>query len=80
MSPISNKNRKDIGPSTRRPPGSNCDAVENDYEELVPLNPGRYLDGANSLVYMQPPSSPPRNCTHDCKHQKKKGFCSRSTK
>ena len=80
MSPISNKNSKDIGLSTRRPLGSNCDAVKNAYEELVPFNSSRYPDGENGLMYMRPPSSPPRNCTRDCKHQKKKGSCSRSTK
>ena len=68
MSPISDKNSKDIGPSTGRPPGYNCDTDENDYEKLVPFDPSRYPEGANGEIYMQPPSSPPRNCTHDRKH------------
>ena len=68
MSPISDKNGKDIGQSTGRPPGSNCDANKKDYKELVPFNPSRYPDGANGAIYMQPPSSLPRNRTHDHKH------------
>ena len=47
MSPISNNNSKDIGQPPGLHPGSNCDADENDYEELVPFNPRRYPDGAN---------------------------------
>ena len=79
MSPISNKHSKDISPSTGRPPGSNCDADENEYEELVRFDPSYYPDDSNGLMYMQPPSSPPRNSIHDYKHQKKKGSRSRST-
>ena len=80
MSPNSDKNSNDIGPSTERPPGSDRDADEGNCEELVPFNPSRYPDGANGSMYMRPPSSPPRNRTHVCKHQKKKGSRSRSKK
>ena len=80
MSPIFDENSKDIGQSPGLPPVSNCDANENDYDKLVPFDPSRYPDGANGAMYMWPLSSPPRNYTHDCKHQKKKGACSRSTK
>ena len=80
MSPISNKYSKEIGQPPGRPPGSNCDADENDYKELVPFDPRRYPDGANGAMYMRPPSSSARNCTHDRKHQKKKSSCSRSMK
>ena len=62
------KNSKDIGQSTGRRPGSNCDADENDYEELVLFDQSRYPDGENSAMYMKPLSSTPRNRTHDCKH------------
>ena len=79
MSPISNKNGKDIGQPPGRPPGSTCDADENYYDELVPFDPSRYPDGANGAMYMRPPLSPPRNRTHDRKHQKKKSSRSRST-
>ena len=72
MSRISDKNSKDTGPSNERPPGSDRDAVEDDYKELVPFDSSRYPDGENGLMYMRPPSSPPRSRTYDCKHQKKK--------
>ena len=49
-------------------------------DEYVPFYLNRYADGANALLYMRPPSSPPRNCTHDRKHQKKKGSRSRQNK
>ena len=42
-------------------------------DEHVPFDSNRYADGANALLHMRPPSSPPRNSTHDRKHQKKKG-------
>ena len=80
MSPNSDKNSNDIGPSTERTPGPDRDTVEDDCEELVPFDLSRYPDGENGLMYMRPPSSPPRSRTHVCKHQKKKGPCSRSTK
>ena len=65
MSTISNNNSKDIGQSPGRPPGSTCDADENDYDKRVPFDPNRYPDGANGAMYMQPPLLPPQNCTHD---------------
>ena len=68
MSPSSDNIGKDIGHPPGRPPGSTCDADENDYNKLVPFDPSRYPDGANGAMYMQPPLSPPRNCTHDRKH------------
>ena len=53
------------------------DVDEVDVEQNVPFNSSRYLDAANASLYMRPPFSPPRNCTHDKKHQKKKGSHSR---
>ena len=54
------------------------DSVVEDEHVLFDLN--RYADGANALLYMRPSSSPPRNRTHDRKHQKKKGSRSRQHK
>ena len=48
------------------------DANEVDFEEHVPINLRCYPDGTIALLYMRPPSSPLRNCTHDQKHQKKR--------
>ena len=59
-----------------RPPGNNND----DVEQRVPFDSNRYPDGANTLMYMEPPSSPPTNRTHDRKHQKKKRSHSQHTK
>ena len=56
------------------------DANEVDVEQHVPFNSSCYPDGANASLYMRSPSSPPRNCTHDRKHQKRKGSHSRRTK
>ena len=53
---------------------------QNDVEQHIPFVSNRYPDGANASLYMKPPSSPPTNCTHDRKHQKKKGSHSRRTK
>ena len=80
VSPNSDKNSNDIGPSTERPLGSDRDADEDDGKELVPFDSSRYPDGTNGLMYMKPPTSPPRNRTHDQKYQKKKGSYSRKTK
>ena len=80
MSPNSDKNSNNIGPSTERPPDSDRDADEDDGGELIPFDSSRYSDGANGLMYMQLPSSFPRNRTHDRKHQKKKCSHSRRTK
>ena len=52
MSPISNKNGKDTGPSNERPPGSDRDAIEDDYDELVPFDPSSYPNGENGSMYM----------------------------
>ena len=79
MSPNPKKNSNDIGPSTERPPGPDCDVL-SDYKELVPFDSSRYPDGENGLMYMRPPSSPPRSRTHDRKHQQKKGSRSCSMK
>ena len=48
------------------------DAGEVDVEQHVPFDSNRYADGANALLFMRPPSSPPKNRTNDQKHQKKK--------
>ena len=57
----SDKNSNDIGPPTERPTGPDRDAVEDDYEELVPFNPRCYPDGVNDLIYIRPSSSPPNS-------------------
>ena len=80
VSPISNKDSKDINQPPGRPLGSNCDACENYYKELVPFDQSCYPDSENGAMYMRSPSSPPRDRTHNCKHQKKKSSVSRSTK
>ena len=64
----------------RRPPGSPGDADKKDYKEHVPFDPHRYPDGQHGEMHMRPPLSPPRNYTHDHKHQKKKFSKSRSNK
>ena len=46
------------------------DVNEVDVEQHVPSNSSHYPDSANDSLYMAPPSSPPRNCTHDWNHQK----------
>ena len=55
-------------------------AEEVDVEQHIPFDSNRYADGANASLYMRPPSSPPKNRTHDRKHQKKKGSRSRQNK
>ena len=40
-------------------------------DEHVPFDSNHYADGVNALLYMRPPSSPPRNRTHDKEHQKR---------
>ena len=52
----------------------------DNYDEHVPFNHHRYPDGQHGAIYMKPPLLPPRNCTHDRKHQKKKFSRSRSVK
>ena len=47
------------------------DADEVDVEQHVPFDSNHYADGVNALLYMRPPSSPPRNRTHDKEHQKR---------
>ena len=92
VNPCSDTLGKDIGHPPGRPPGSPCDqgdADENDYyeehendyyEEHVPFDPQCYPDGQHGAMNMKPPLLPPRNRTHDRKHQKKKFSWSRSTK
>ena len=47
--------------------------IKNDYyTEHVPFNHHRYPDGQHCAMYMNPPLLPPRNCTHERKHQKRK--------
>ena len=80
---MSNNIGKDNDHPLGRPPGSpydTGDVDENDYKEHVPFNPYCYPDGQHGAMYMGPPSSPPRNRTHDRKYQKKKLSHSRSTK
>ena len=48
------------------------DQVDVDVEQHVPFDSSCYPNGTSASLYMTPPSSPPRNCTHDWKHQKKK--------
>ena len=43
-----------------------------DVKEHVPFDSSCYPNGTSASLYMTPPSSPPRNFTHDQKHQKKK--------
>ena len=46
---------------------------EDIVEQHVPFNSSWYPNGTSASLYMTLPSSPPRNCTHDRNHQKKKG-------
>ena len=70
-----NPSNNSCQPNERLP----CDN-KNDVDQHVPFDSNRYPDGANALLYMKPPSSPPTNCTYDRKHQKKKGSHSYRTK
>ena len=72
VSPMSDNIGKDNNHPPGRPPGSPYDADENDYDKHVPFDPHRYPDGKHGAMYMRPPLSPPRNRTHDRKHQKNK--------
>ena len=58
--------------NNKHPPGSTYDDSDDDYDEYVRFDPQRYPDGQHGAMYMRPPSLPPRNRTHDRKHQKKK--------
>ena len=80
VNPMSDNIGKDNDHPPERPPGSPCDADENDSEVHVPFDSHRYPDGQHVPMYMRPPSSQPRNRTHDRQHQKKKFSRSRSTK
>ena len=84
VNPISDNINKHLILPTGRPPGSPCinnhDVGKSDYYEHVPFNHNRYPDGQHGSMYMKPPVFPPRNRTHDRKHQKKKFSRSRSTK
>ena len=56
--------------------GSNSSPVSRvdqvDVEQYVPFDSSCYSNGICASLYMTPSSSPPRNRTHDRKHQKKK--------
>ena len=49
------------------------DTNEVDVEQHAPFDASQYPDGAKASLYIRPPSSPPRNQTHDRRHRKKKG-------
>ena len=61
-----NKNKNDVRENDY------YEEIKNDYyTEHVPFNHHRYPDGQHVAMYMKRPLLPPRNGTHDRKHQKK---------